>query len=283
MSKVITGKSAEQRREEAARLHDSITIQLDELTSTEGWAQFLKLAVGFHRYSLSNLLLIMAQCPDATHVAGFRQWQDRGRQVRKGEKSIRIFGYSTKRVPAETEEEEDKSAAYFPVLSVFDVSQTDPIDGVEPVLEVAPRLRGDDRTGIFDAVASWLTDDGWTVTRKPLHGEDGRTTVSSQRRQIWIEVDLEPAHAAVTILHEAGHALMHSEVSDYQQHRGIYETEAEAVAYVTAGVLGLDSAANSIGYIASWAGGDPTLVKLTAEKVLQTARIILDGVTVSRA
>jgi hypothetical protein len=43
-----------------------------------------------------------------------------------------------------------------------------------------------------------------------------------------------PAHAAVTILHEAGHATMHADLTDYHQHRGIYETEAESVAYVTA-------------------------------------------------
>jgi antirestriction protein ArdC len=279
MGKVITGVSAEQHREEAQRLHDSITDQLEELTSTEGWSQFLKLATGFHRYSLSNLLLIMAQCPHASRVAGFRQWQARGRQVRKGEKSIRIFGYSTKTIPAQSEDEEDKKAAYFPVLSVFDISQTDPIDGVESEVDLAPRLRGDDQTGIFDAVATWLTAEGWEVTRERLHGEDGRTMVGGARRQVSIEVTLEPAHAAVTILHEAGHALMHSEVTDYHQHRGIYETEAEAVAYVTAGVLGLDSAANSIGYIASWAAGDAALVKLTAVKVLHTVRTILDAVT----
>ena len=45
---------------------------------------------------LSNQLLILAQRPDATTVAGYRAWQSLGRQVRRGATGIGIFGYSTK-------------------------------------------------------------------------------------------------------------------------------------------------------------------------------------------
>ena len=279
MSKIKTRKTAEERRAEANRLHESIGTQLVELTSTEGWAAFLRLATGFHRYSLSNVLLILSQRPDATRVAGFRQWQARGRQVRKGERAIKIFGYSTKRIePDENSDDEGTTRVYYPVLSVFDISQTDPIEGVDEVPDLAPRLTGDDPTGIYDAVAAWLTEEGWTVTREALNGEDGSTSISGSRR-VRIPDDLSPAHAAVTILHEAGHALLHSTITDYHQHRGIYETEAEAIAYVTAGVLGLDASANSIGYIAGWTRGDVDTVKATAARVLETVRTILDGIT----
>ena len=46
----------------------------------------------------NNVLLILAQRPTATQVAGFRAWQKRGRQVREGEKAIRIYGCSTRTV-----------------------------------------------------------------------------------------------------------------------------------------------------------------------------------------
>lgn len=280
MSKIKSRKTAEERRADADRLHESIGTQLEELTSTEGWATFLRLATGFHRYSLSNVLLIQAQCPGATRVAGFRQWQARGRQVRKGERAIKIFGYSTKRIEPDENSDEDEGTTriYYPVLSVFDISQTDPIDGDDEVPELAPRLTGDDPTGIYDATAAWLTEQGWTVTREALNGEDGSTSIEGSRR-VRIHDDLSPAHAAVTILHEAGHALLHSTITDYHQHRGIYETEAEAIAYVTAGVLGLDTSANSIGYIATWNRGDVDTVKNTAARVLDTVRTILDGIT----
>jgi antirestriction protein ArdC len=61
-------------------------------------------------------------------VAGFRNWQELGRQVRKGERAIKILGCSTKKItktdPDIGDEVEDRLTRC-PVLSVFDVSQTD--------------------------------------------------------------------------------------------------------------------------------------------------------------
>jgi antirestriction protein ArdC len=207
-------------------------------------------------------------------VAGFRQWQARGRQVRKGERSIRIFGYATKKTEDENGEEERR--AYFPILSVFDVSQTDSIDGRE-IPDLAPRLIGGDDAGIYDAAAEWLTGQGWSIDRASTGEANGFT--QHAKRAVTIHDELEPAQAAATILHEAAHALMHADVDDYHQHRGIYETEAESVAYIVAGVLGLDTSSKSIGYIAGWTDGDVETVKNTAPRVLATVRTILDGIT----
>jgi len=273
-TKVKTRKSAEERRAEADTLHESIGSQLEELTSTEGWARFLAFATGFHSYSLSNVLLILSQRPDASRVAGFRQWQERGRQVRKGERSIKIFGYATKKTEDENGEEERR--AYFPILSVFDVSQTDSIDG-EEIPELAPRLIGGDDAGIYDAAAEWLAGQGWSIDRASTGEANGFTQHST--RTITIHDELQPAQAAATMLHEAAHALMHADAADYHQHRGIYETEAESVAYIVAGVLGLDTSSKSIGYIAGWTDGDVETVKTTATRVLATVRTILDGIT----
>ena len=63
--KVASSKTAEQRKEEAERLHEGITAQVEELTKTGGWSAFLRVATGFHQFSFSNLLLIWSQCPDA--------------------------------------------------------------------------------------------------------------------------------------------------------------------------------------------------------------------------
>ncbi len=273
-TKIKTRKTADERRAEADTLHESIGSQLEELTSTEGWARFLAFATGFHSYSLSNVLLILSQRPDASRVAGFRQWQERGRQVRKGERSIKIFGYATKRTEDENGEEERR--AYFPILSVFDVSQTDSIDG-EETPELAPRLIGADDAGIYDAAAEWLTGQGWTIDQASTGEANGFT--QHTKRTITIHDQLQPAQAAATMLHEAAHALMHADADDYHQHRGMYETEAESVAYIVAGVLGLDTSSKSIGYIAGWTDGDVETVKNTATRVLATARTILDGIT----
>ena len=49
-TKIKTRKSADKRRAEVDQLHKSIGSQLEELTSTEGWARFLAFATGFHNY-----------------------------------------------------------------------------------------------------------------------------------------------------------------------------------------------------------------------------------------
>ena len=106
--KIKNRKTAEERRAHAEELQDSIAEQVDQLRHSEQWARFLKFAQSFHCYSLGNLLLILDQCPNATRVAGFRQWQAKGRQVRKGERAIRIFGYAQKKITAGRAKDEDQ-------------------------------------------------------------------------------------------------------------------------------------------------------------------------------
>jgi hypothetical protein len=86
----------------------------------------------FHHYSLSNILEIARQKPDAIRVAGFWRWKDLGRSVKKGEKGIRILApiIGINRKPKE-EAEKDITKQNRAVLCgfrstyVFDVSQTE--------------------------------------------------------------------------------------------------------------------------------------------------------------
>jgi len=265
--KIRTQKTAEQRREEAAALHKSISEQVEKLQSSEGWKKFITFASNFHNYSTNNLFLIMSQCEHATAVAGFRQWQKMGRQVRKGEKSIKIFGYAELKIkptePTEdTDEKEDrenseaktKKLPYFPILSVFDISQTDPIDpnsGQDEPEPLAKKLTGDDPLGIYNATADYITKKGWSLYREKI-GHDINGYTKPDTHKIVIDSNLAPAQAAKTLLHETAHALMHAsdDYEEYITHRGTKECEAESVAYITAGLLGLDTSDYSIGYIA---------------------------------
>ena len=126
-------KKAEKRRKQAQELQATISEQVEQLTNSGEWLRFLEFAQKFHAYSLNNVLLIQRQCPHASQVAGYRKWRNEfGRQVRKGEKGIKIFGYSTKKYTVENEdgEEEEKRRVTYPILTVFDISQTDPTDEV---------------------------------------------------------------------------------------------------------------------------------------------------------
>ena len=187
--KIKNTKTAEERRAEAETLRESIAEQVEALRQSEAWTRFLRFAQAFHRYSLGNVLLILAQKPEATHVAGYRTWQKLGRQVRKGERGIRIFGgrdvVTTEEDEATGEEKETHRRRFFPV-SVFDMSQTDPLDpDAEDPSTLARRLTGDDPLGIVEAVTDYLTGQGWTVERAPIPGEtNGYTTTDGTRRVV---------------------------------------------------------------------------------------------------
>ncbi|WP_267420981.1 MULTISPECIES: ArdC-like ssDNA-binding domain-containing protein [unclassified Curtobacterium] len=265
----------EQRKEQAAALHESIAAQVEQLRDSDRWTAFLQFAGAFHTYSLNNVLLILAQRPDAERVAGFRKWQALGRQVRKGEKSLRIFGYSTKKVTEQDENGEDVEKRYprFPILPVFDIAQTDPIDpdAADQSTLTAP-LTGTDDHGVIGTLTAHLVADGWSVEHtEPGEGRNGFTDPAARR--VVIGSHLAPKHSAKTLIHELAHILLgHTDdLTEYAEHRGLMETEAESVAYVVAGLVGFDTAAYSIGYVAGWSDADADLIRSTAARVLTAA------------
>lgn len=63
--------------------------------------------------------------------AGFNKWKAEGRMVRKGEKGIKIFAPTTRKVkdaegkPEKDKDGEDKKEHRFVMVTVFDISQTE--------------------------------------------------------------------------------------------------------------------------------------------------------------
>src|SRR5690625_833473 len=111
--KVKTRKTADQRRAQAEALQQQITDQVEALRDSGQWQQFLDFAQNFHSYSLNNLLLILGQSPNASRLSGLLKWQVFNRQVRKGKKALKIFGYGEKKMTAE--EEADAEAHNLPI------------------------------------------------------------------------------------------------------------------------------------------------------------------------
>ena len=275
MSRTTTrhGKTPEQRKAEREALLATLGEKVATLASSAEWVAYLRFMAALRRYSFNNLMLIAVQCPHATQVAGFRRWQQLGRQVRKGEKAIKILGYSTKKItktdPVTGEDVEDR-VARFPVLSVFDISQTDgePIPSTTYTL---PTGAGPD--GALDRLTGWLQAEGWTVREEPLAGGlEGYT--DHTRHLIATRTGLEPAARLVVLLHEAAHALLHSNDAEYVAHRGLCETEAESAAYVLANLLGLDVDASSISYITGWSSAQPAVLRAAATNVLRAVNTI---------
>lgn len=299
-----TVKSPEQRREEVEALHARLGEQVEALRTSEGWAAYLKAARRFHRYSLSNLLLIMAQDPEATQVAGYRSWQAKGRQVRKGEKALAILGSRLAPAGPRADQDVDDAAVgalesgkdgrpmrrvFFPV-KVFDVAQTDQVEGAEPMPAPTSDLDAEDHAGLYERVAAHFERTGVALRRAIVPGTAngfcrkippaGNPTAEEGAWVTEVVVDERRtgADAARTALHEAAHiAARHLENADgdYVAHRGRIEIEAESATYIVAAIAGLDTAPASTGYVASWMGHtEAATLKATAAAALAAAKVL---------
>jgi antirestriction protein ArdC len=265
------------RTDNLVELHDRLTATVEALVTSEDWQRMLALASRFHRYSASNVLLILAQRPDATRVAGYRRWQSLGRQVRKGEHGIAILAPCLYRRRAGDDEDKAAQAEVsavlrgFRVARVFDVSQT---DGAA-LPEVRPRLLdGEDASGLWEGLAAQVGAAGFALERGDCAGANGRTDYAT--RTVRVRDDVAPAQATKTLAHELGHVLLH-DVSRVRDGRDLAEVEAESVAYIVCAATGLDTADYTLPYVAHWSDGDPGLVRMTADRVLTAARQILEA------
>jgi N-terminal domain of anti-restriction factor ArdC len=258
------------------QLHETLLTQVQALVDGDDWREFLAVATRFHRYSANNVFLILAQRPDATRVAGYRRWQSLGRQVRKGERGIAILAPCVYRARALDHAEANEAPEVARVLRgfraahVWDVSQT----GGEPLPDVqAELLSGDGPAGLWAALASQVGAAGFELVRGPCGQANGVTDYED--RTVTVRADVDGAQAAKTLAHELAHVLLHDGVEALAR-RDLAEVEAESVAYLVCHSAALASDGYSLPYVARWSGGDPAQVRLTAERVITTARRVLE-------
>ena len=65
-----SSKTAEQRQAVREALLATLADKIAALASSEKWIGYLRFVAAFWKYSFTNLVLIAAQRPDATRVAG---------------------------------------------------------------------------------------------------------------------------------------------------------------------------------------------------------------------
>jgi antirestriction protein ArdC len=253
--------------------HAKLVSAIEALISGTDWERMLKVASRFHRYSFGNIALITAQRADATQVAGYRTWKSLGRQVKRGEKGIAILTpCRRKRTEVDEITGEETSSTYvsgFTVAHMFDIWQT---DGQELPEVRAELLDGAGPEGLWEALVAQVESVGFVVERAECGSANGRTNYATHT--VTVRPDVSGAQACKTLAHELTHVLTHRE--RLSECRGVVEVEAESVAYLVCEARGVVSDGYSFPYVAVWAGGDSDLVRSTAERVITTAREILD-------
>jgi len=281
--------------------HETIVDEVHRLVSGQEWANYLRFAAKFHDYSFNNTVLIWAQAPRASYVAGYQAWLQLGRQVRKREKGISILAPVLSRknhtkdqtgpshTPAQTAHAESavelgkRRIVGVRNATIFDVSQTDPVvPGQELPLMQPALLQGDVAPQLWDALAAHIADQGFTVERGDCRGANGVTMF--EPRIVRVREDVSTLQAVKTLAHELGHVLMHNPLdaeAGPRDCRGIVEVEAESIAFMVLASQGLDTADYTFPYLAHWASSAAdqetivAAVRDTGNRVIAASRAII--------
>ena len=265
--------------------------QILKLTDSDRFKQYLNTLSKFHHYSARNIDLIYAQNPQATQVAGFKQWQTAfNRTVNRGEKAIRIAAPIIKKLtPAEKKRldtTDERAIVGYRYLPVFDVSQT----SGEPVLSAKDFVKENladhqNVTSLYNAFKDYLNQQtDLKVSEAPLETLNGaKGYFQPSTNEIVIGGD-EPDNALKlkTLYHEYAHSQLHGLKSAFKDRpRAYQETQAEAVAYVAMQNIGVDTGNYSLGYVATWAK-DKAVIHSALSEIQQVSNKVIelsDGLT----
>ena len=277
-----------------------------ELFESDRYRNYLTTMSRFHKYSLNNVMLIHAQRPNATLVAGFSMWKNSfGRHVKKGEKGIQILAPTPYKIKVDKEkldpdtklpmlddegkpitEEKEVTIPMFKVVSVFDVSQTDG----KPLPQISFSLTGD--VAQYEVFMEALRRTSQVpITIEPMEpGMDGYFHLEKQA--IFLREGMSQVQTVCAAIHEMAHSRLHNyekmtELADDgetilvpgEKDRNTEEVEAESISYAVCQYFGIETADNSFGYIASWSQGKALKeLRASLETINKTSSELISGI-----
>ena len=268
------GKNREQLKEITDRIEAGIR-DIFESGDMEKYRNYLRTMSRFHNYSLNNQALIHLQRPDATLVAGYNRWRDKfSRHVLRGEKGITIIAPTPYKKKIEQEkldpdtklpildadgkvitEEKEIEIPMFRPVKVFDYAQTDGKPLPERVASPVANLTGSVEN--YEAFMEALRRSSPVpVEFKPLSADmDGYFSPKSQ--SITLREGMSEVQTVSAAVHEIAHAKLHNyglQQPEAHKHksRNTEEVEAESISFMVCAYFGIETGANSFGYVATW-------------------------------
>ena len=220
----------------------------------------------FYEYSFLNQMFLRMQGVYEP-VATMKRWNALGRTVLSGSKAKEIIVPIFARKPKEDEDEEAAIIGFKAVRRIFTLSQTEgqelpPVQLPEWDVDTALEKLG--------------------IRQVPFTALSGNVQGYSRGHDIAISpIAVNPAK---TRFHEIGHVVLgHTlpeNVGQYATHRGIFEFQAEATAYLTMNELQQldeETATRSRGYVQSWLEGERPPDKAIREVFSATDQILKAG------
>lgn len=278
-------------QEKLKEITEKLENGMKEMFDSDRYKQYLATMSKFHGYSLRNIILIYLQKPDASLIAGASTWNRLQRYVNKGEKGISILAPCpyTKIVEKpildengnprrdengkELKQKEKVLVEYYKPVYVFDVSQTNGKD-----LELLQPTALQDSVSDYDRIINALKE----IAPCPIDFEDIQSTAngyfSPLENRIAIKQGMSESLTARCIIHEIGHAMLHShEAEGSEKDRQTKEVEAESVSFCVAQYLGIPTEEYSFPYIAGWSSGkEESILKQSLDTIRQCSSNIIN-------
>ena len=290
-------------KEQIKKLTDQIEAGIKALFQSgnlEKYQAYLRTMSHFHHYSVNNQMLIFSQCPHATLVAGYQKWQNQfSRHVLRGEKGISILAPTPYKIKVEKEkldpdtklplldadgntitEEKEVQIPMFRPVKVFDVSQTDGKPLPERVQSPVAELTGN--VEHYEAFMEALRRvSPVPIEMKPLSNDlDGFFSPSKQ--SITLRAGMSEVQTVCAAVHEIAHSKLHDyakQPNSQPKDSNTEEIEAESIAYTVCAYFGIETSANSFGYVATWSKDkDLKAFKDSLDTIRKTSSELISGV-----
>ena len=283
MQKTEKQQTTKSRQEVLKDLTEQLEKSIHEFMQGDRYKSFLTQMSKLHAYSLNNQLLIASQRPDATLCASYTTWKKNNRNVKRGEKGIKIICPSFHKVQTLQDVKDPKTGKpeylpngkakkeivekiipFYKAGVTFDISQTEG----EPLTEIASELKGS-----LDSRQNELKETLLEISPVPVHFQP----VSGEANGYY---DLTKKHSLKTLVHELAHSLIHdTDIPDAPRDSPTREVQAESIAYVVCQYFGLDTSEYSFGYISTWSSGKDTQeLKNSLEIIRNTSNDIISKV-----
>ena len=246
---------------------------IKEFLDSDKYKDYLTKMSHLNNYSNRNLRLILAQNPEASQVASFKQWKENfGRYVKKGEKALRIFKPMTKikkdenNQPILDKNGKPETVTFFGLVPVFDVSQTEGKE-MPKAAEVKEQLTDLDYANLYRALMAIAKENDVSVRFEEMENNKHGYYSVPENQIVLRSNDMKKAQIIKTFLHEMAHAELHHADNPQKENltRSTAELQAESVAYVVSSYYGIDTSEYSFNYLSGWSADKETLADLEAQ------------------
>jgi antirestriction protein ArdC len=226
--------------------YEQLHNALMNINTNEQWLQYLSFQSRFYNYSFNNSMLIYIQNPDASFVAGYKNWQDLNRYVKKGQRSIRILAPCRHKIQNDVNKEDTYKIIGFKSVSVFDISQTDGSNDFLPTLISGLTVSVQGELEIYKSVLSIIP-----IPVREIDELSSKGCYYLENPSIEIRSNLSVVQKIKTLCHEFTHHLHHTKYFEEENYE-LSEVIAESSAFIVCSYLGIDTSDYSLSYIKSW-------------------------------